>query len=629
MQAAFGELRLKNILRLLAPLLILVACMVLLSRQVTPELWQDLPQRLSSISIEIWVAALAFTALSFLAVGRYDGAAHRHLQTGITNQQARISGMAAVAVAQSIGFGLFSGALARWRLLPGISLTQSLGLSAFVSISFVVAWGVITALVCLVLPAPSWTVLPSLLGLLALPFVGFAMFRWPVLRMRRAEIRLPSFRLSRDILFWTFVDTAAAGAALWLLLPASADISFLAFLPLYLIALGTALISNTPGGVGPFELVLIGVLPHVPADALIQSVIAFRVVYYAAPACLGFLVLLRPLKTQVSKVVAPDLDNTLWQADRSEVAIIRQNGGRLARTDDGVVALWPTAQTVTGMFAPVSGSIGTMMSQVVKAAAESGRLPILYKLSARHAQAARRLGWSVVHLADDAVLAPDSFSIDVPARRTLRRKLRACAKAGVSVAVPAHLPMRVLADIDAEWCDRHGPARGGTMGRFSPEYVKTQWLAIAYIDAKPVAYVSFFMSRDEWALDLMRQTKDAPDGTMHSLVLRAITEAKSNGVKTVSLAATPACPDPDSAIWRAIAKHVVNSAGGPGLRQFKSAFAPAWVPRYAAAPGKLGLALGLADIAREVHHPTPLDDDPSNAVHYFDEYYELDSRKRA
>ena len=75
--------------------------------------------------------------------------------------------------------------------------------------------------------------------------------------------------------------------------------------------------------------------------------------------------------------------------------------------------------------------------------------------------------------------------------------------------------------------------------------------------------------------------------------------------------------------------HAVAKAGGPGLRQFKSAFAPRWVPRYAAAPGPIRLAICLADIAREVHNPPPLSKQTASSAHVFDENYELDLRNRA
>lgn len=72
----------------------------------------------------------------------------------------------------------------------------------------------------------------------------------------------------------------------------------------------------------------------------------------------------------------------------------------------------------------------------------------------------------------------------------------------------------------------------------------------------------------------IRHTSTLPDGTMHSLVRSAITKAKELGIEHLSLAATPACPYPSSRFFRWATRRAVRKAGGAGLRQFKSTFAP-------------------------------------------------------
>lgn len=615
--------------RVVVPVACLGVCFWLLEQQISAGLWREVPRSLGTVAWQNWLAAAALTAISLWSVGRYDGVAHRHLQTGIPIGQARKSGTLAVAIAQTLGFGLFTGALVRWRLLPGLSLQSALGLSAFVSCSFIIGWALVTAFVCLLLPAPNWTFWPALGVAITAPLAAFALFRWPELRLWKLNLRMPSLQMTGAILFWSIVDMITAAGALWILLPEEAELPFSAFLALYMLALGTALVSNTPGGVGPFELVLIGAMPSLHADDILLSIIAFRLVYYALPACLAALALVRSFPDHMQRA-APSLSaRILRQASRSEAAVILQNGGRLARTRDGYAAFWPTGQTVTALFDPIRGSIGATMQVLCQTSRDTGRLPLLYKIGARQASAARMTGWSVLHLADDALIDTAGYTSDIPARRTLRRKMRAAEKAGITFAPLGTLSPASLAAVDADWCQRNGPARGGTMGRFCPDYLATQRVFVARRNGEIVAFASFFASNTEWALDLMRQTVDAPDGTMHSLVHQAILAARSEGVGLLSLAATPACPDPGSRIWRWLSMQVVARAGGPGLRQFKSAFAPRWVPRYAAAPGPLRLAIGLADVAREVHTPRPVLRPNSDDIHDLHENYELASRKRA
>jgi phosphatidylglycerol lysyltransferase len=128
---------------------------------------------------------------------------------------------------------------------------------------------------------------------------------------------------------------------------------------------------------------------------------------------------------------------------------------------------------------------------------------------------------------------------------------------------------------------------------------------VAERDGALLAFVSFHALRREWALDLMRHRAGLPDGTMHALVHAGLVAAQAAGVPQMSLSAVPACPDPDRPIYRWAAAQIVTWAGGPGLRQFKSAFGPRWMPLYAAAPSPLSLSIVLADVALSVLRPVP------------------------
>ena len=165
------------------------------------------------------------------------------------------------------------------------------------------------------------------------------------------------------------------------------------------------------------------------------------------------------------------------------------------------------------------------------------------------------------------------------------------------------------------------------MGHFEIGYLSTHFIARAEHHGRLCAFVTFQKSGNEWCLDVMRHTSEMPDGTMHALVHSAITAAKELGIERLSLAATPACPDPSSRFFRWSARRAVSKAGGTGLRQFKSTFAPKWEPRYAAAQTPLSMAIGLADITREVHNPNTITPAEPRKIHNFDEYYELASKQ--
>ena len=616
----------KFALRVAIPVIVVGGCFVLLSGKLAAADLGSLPGRVSDISAMQWTVALCLAICSFWSVGQYDALAHRALDSRIPQKQAHASGMISIALGQTLGLGVFTAALARWRMLPGLSVVAALRVSAFVSFSFVLAWGVVTAGACLLLPAPSWTLVPAVLTVGAALGGAMIVFRWPQVCWRGRFFWLPSLPLATAIIGWTFLDTIFAAGVLFVFLP-DATLGFATFLPLFLIALGAALVSNAPGGVGPFELVLLTALPQATPEAVLTAIIAYRIVYYALPAGLALLALMRPLPQRKTspRIVVPHCNS----AQRPEVAVVHQNGGALLKDEKSTLALWPTGQTTTLFADPLAGSPKNALRHLKKAAHARATLPVIYKCGTALAAQARASGWSVLHIADDALICVSNYDRNIPARRSLRRKLRAAAKSGIEIKAGACPPHQPMADVDADWQRSHGMARGGSMGRYAKSYVQDQWVAGAYLGGTLMAFITVHKGHNSWCLDVMRHKEDAPDGTMHALVDAAILAAAAAGVDAVCLASTPACPNPHSAFWRWVAFQVVARSGGHGLRQFKSAFAPRWMPRYAAAPGPLRLILGLADLTRAIHHPPEVTATNSKPPHHYDEDYELASSRVA
>ncbi len=620
MQGSVLTLPIRVMRRAALPTAVLSLCLVTLAQTVTADHLLSLPERLSDIGAVRWILAVSSAAASFWAVAQYDALAHKVLGTGIAPARAQVTGAVGIALGQTLGIGVVTGALARWRMLADLSLAQAAKVSAFVSASFVICWAALTAVACLTLPAPGWAIWPALAICAALPVLPVILFLFPVINCFGVTLHLPSLRISGAILLWALIDTALAAATLFVLLPAGA-VSFAAFLPLFLIALGSGLISNTPGGVGPFELVLLSAMPTGDPGAIMAAILGYRIVYYALPAICAGVALMRPFAH--AQAIPPDRQAQI--ADPGEAAVVAQNGGAIVTAWDSTLALWPTAQTVTQFTDPVTGARVTALSHLRHAAERVGKLPLIYKCSARMAVAARASGWCALHIADEAIIDVVAYDLATPSRRSLRRKLRNADKAGIVVRSGPPMPVPAMARIDSQWQSIHGTARGGSMGRYCPTYAAHQWVGCAYVQGRLVGFVTAHRGAQEWCLDIMRHGRDLPDGTMHALVHAAISAARLAGAARFSLAAVPACPAPHSALWRWAAVKVAERAGGRGLRQFKSAFAPYWSPRYAAARSWGALALGLADLARTIHRPPPLGSVRAVLAHNVDENYELDS----
>jgi phosphatidylglycerol lysyltransferase len=594
-------------LRLLLPLGIGLACLWLLQGRLSTLDMRAVTQVITTTHPAQWLAAAGATALSFWAIGTYDAVMHRHLRTGVPPRVARITGAGSVAIAQVLGLGLLTGALARWRMLPGARPGMAAAVTAAVSGSFLAAWALLASVAAIAVPAiamPGLGILLIVGACLALPVLAF---RHPVLRWRRWSLRLPTLRALGAMTLLAALDILAAATALHVLMPGHLSVDFLLLLPVFTLAIGAGLFSSTPGGAGPFELTLLACLPAIDQEALLGAVLAWRVIYYAIPALLALIPLARPfaVTARLPCTARPDAA-ALSQASRAECGVARQNGAELlsSGTDSAIVV--ETGQSLTLLFDAFSGRGDASMLHALRSeAAERTLVPAIYKCSAPLATTARAEGWHVLHIADEAVIDPQRFSLDGSQHRQLRRKLRHAAKARVTVseACPRDATLhRTLAAIDRHWVSRHGTARGLSMGRFDPEYIAGQRLFLAWQAGRIIAFVTFHEARDEMTLDLMRHGPGQPDGVMQALIAAGIVAAQKEG-RMFSLAALPARPGGEGPILARLRKWQVRLTGSDGLIRFKEAFAPRRKPLYLAAPTLSALTLAAVDLARAIQAP--------------------------
>ncbi len=568
-----------------------------------------------------WAMALALTGLSFWAVGRYDQVVHRIRGTGLHGPGAMQAGACAIAIAQSVGFGVISGALVRWRMLPDLRLMQALGLSITVAVSFLAGWALVAAAMLLLAPVPvltgfaplAWAVLLAAVGL-----VGISLWRPRGL----ARLPLPPLSAMAAIVALVVVDCLAAGAALYLLMPADALPGLAAFLTVFVLALGAGLVLGTPGGAGPFEVVLLALLPAAPAEPALAGVLAFRLVYYVLPAVIGAGWAIRGPKAGVTApqpariLPAPTgraLDRIIARAPSAEAALLRQGDLALLTAAGGqapVAMVAPLGQTLVQLGRPLSPDLPdtATLPLLTRAARTQFRAPCLYKAPPRLAARARRAGWLVLPIAREAWLDPRAWTTDGRSRRQLRRKLRRAEAAGLRISpATGPLPLARMAEIARAWEAARGGERGFSMGRFNPEALRGARIYLAHCQGDLVGFLTLMSNPHEQVLDLMRHGPDAPDGCMHLALDHALRAARAEGIARVSLAAAPipagTAAGPVPGPGPALRQRLDRASGGAGLRQFKQAFAPHWQTLYIAAPDRTALVLAAADIARAITRP--------------------------
>ena len=469
--------------------------------------------------------------------------AHRHIGTGFDSRPVRGVGMVAIALSQTVGFGLITGSFARWRLLPGLRPIQAAQVTSFVAVTFLAALAAICAVFSLVLPLSALLKWGAVLTLACLFFAVGLSLLFPELRLARHRLRLPSLTAMLALLIWALVDVMAAGTALWMLLPDGINLGWTLLLPVYFLALGAAIISSAPGGLGPFELTLFALLPSQNPGDLMAAIIAFRLVYFSLPALVSAGVLAYPRLLFSGSPCAETIQqhpeailpkNRL----RSETGIIRQNGGQLLSCGPEQVAVLDSPQCSIGLFDPVASPSATGPLWLQAYARRRNAAACVYKCSAATAQGLRHGGWKVLRIAEEAVLTPLTFSEKGSSRRQLRRKLRQASKAGVEVRAAApRLPLEQMARVDHAWQHSHGHTLGTTMGRFEPGYLAHHKVFLAWHAQEIIGFVSFHVSSKEWCLDLIRISPGAPDGTGHALIREAIAAAADQALPQLSLAA--------------------------------------------------------------------------------------------
>ena len=243
--------------------------------------------------------ALVATAVSFLALSRYDASSLRY--TGakrIGEPTVLLTSFVAYALGNTVGLGPLSGGAVRMRLYSAAGLEPALigrmivfntvafgfGIGFFGALGLL--WGAGQVAPLLHLPA-------GLLRAIALAtLLLLSAFLWTCatrrhLRFGRRFVKLPPIRLALQQLAISAFELAASAAALWFLLP-HGRIALPTFVAFYAIAIAAGIASHVPGGVGVFEAVmLLAVGQKVPSDALLGALLLYRGLYYVLPLVLA------------------------------------------------------------------------------------------------------------------------------------------------------------------------------------------------------------------------------------------------------------------------------------------------------------------------------------------------------
>ena len=248
-------------------------------------------------AIEPWrlLAAVALTAASHAALVGYERLALVYVARALPLRTTALTSFIANAVGNNVGVAMLSGGAIRYRMYSplGLGAAEIARIVAFCTATFGLGACTLAGLSLIVDAGEASSLLHAteavsrLLGSVALLAAGAYLLacslRHEAFEWRGHAVRLPAPRIAASQLVLAVVDLAFACGTLYVLLPASANVSFVAFLGLYMVALAVSVLSLVPGGLGVFESILVLLLPGVAPTQLLGALLAYRLVYYVLP----------------------------------------------------------------------------------------------------------------------------------------------------------------------------------------------------------------------------------------------------------------------------------------------------------------------------------------------------------
>jgi phosphatidylglycerol lysyltransferase len=294
--------RLTSAVPALLVLVIFVAALEVLRRELHAVSWHTLVGHIVGTPPDRLVAAVVLTALNYGVLTLYDFIAFATLGKSLPRWRVATVSFLAYAIANNVGFALLSGASVRYRFYTrwGVTAEELSRIVFSYSVTFWLGLFALGGLSLLLTPLSRSHELPGaalaapvglLLIALSVGYVVLTVVRPAPVRILRTELPLPPPRIAIAQFLVSAIDWALAAGVLYVLLP-SGDASFLAVLAAFLAAQLLALASHVPGGVGVFEGLMIVLLkPAIAPGPLLSALVVYRAIYYLLPLSVALVAL--------------------------------------------------------------------------------------------------------------------------------------------------------------------------------------------------------------------------------------------------------------------------------------------------------------------------------------------------
>jgi phosphatidylglycerol lysyltransferase len=289
----------KKFLRSLGPLLglsLFTVALWVVHHELEEYHYHDIVNQLRSLASGQVLTASSLTVLNYFIMTGYDLLALRYINYHLAFRRIAAASFIGYAFSNSIGLSMLAGGSVRYRLYSawGLSAEDITKVVAFCTMTLwmglLAIGGIVFTLEPVAVPGPLHLPFTSarpvglfFIIIMAL-FLVWSYFRKDPLKIAGWEFPVPTIKILLLQIAVASLDWAIAGSVLYSLLPSAADISFMWFIGIYLLAQTAGLVSQVPGGLGVFETVVIVLLSKdIPAAAILGALLAYRAIYYLIP----------------------------------------------------------------------------------------------------------------------------------------------------------------------------------------------------------------------------------------------------------------------------------------------------------------------------------------------------------
>lgn len=258
---------------------------------------------IAATSNEQILTASGLAALSYLALTGYDALALRQLRARVPYGTTALASFTSYAVSFTLGFPLITAGTVRYWIYSqaGLSAAKVASLTVIAGVTFWLGMALVIGVTLLIRSEtisqidhfePHINLLIGLAVILAL----LCYLAWVSMGHRRTRVQgfrleLPGFSLTLGQVVLGVIDLCAAAGVLYALLPVPRQLDFFTFAAIYVFGCVLGIASHAPGGIGVFEATMLKFVPVPSQEALLASLLLFRMIYYLAPFVLALALL--------------------------------------------------------------------------------------------------------------------------------------------------------------------------------------------------------------------------------------------------------------------------------------------------------------------------------------------------